>query len=147
MCNAGNVIRVPHFPSSRPRGRPSLQAPTSQPSILNHHTAKPHLPRHKYPIHKRTHCSEKKRGEKEADKSNRHKMTGAKYNETYKKVSAMGEKLKAAGKQGPSNDEQLHVRFTHNLHLLLRTGNGGRKSGREEYIANTRISSCTRTPK
>jgi hypothetical protein len=37
-------------------------------------------------------------------------MTGAKYNETYKKVSTMGEKLKAAGKQGPSNDEQLHVR-------------------------------------
>ena len=36
-------------------------------------------------------------------------MTGAKYQETYKKVSAMGEKLKAAGKQGPSNDEQLHV--------------------------------------
>jgi len=37
-------------------------------------------------------------------------MPGAKYTETYKKVSAMGEKLKAAGKQGPSNDEQLHVR-------------------------------------
>jgi hypothetical protein len=40
------------------------------------------------------------------------KMTGAKYNETYKKVSTMGEKLKAAGKQGPSNDEQLHVRLS-----------------------------------
>jgi hypothetical protein len=39
-------------------------------------------------------------------------MTGAKYNETYKKVSTMGEKLKAAGKQGPSNDEQLHVRLS-----------------------------------
>jgi diazepam-binding inhibitor (GABA receptor modulating acyl-CoA-binding protein) len=39
-------------------------------------------------------------------------MPGAKYTETYKKVSAMGEKLKAAGKQGPSNDEQLHVRFS-----------------------------------
>jgi hypothetical protein len=38
-------------------------------------------------------------------------MTGAKYNDTYKKVSTMGEKLKAAGKQGPSNDEQLHVRL------------------------------------
>jgi hypothetical protein len=38
-------------------------------------------------------------------------MPGAKYTETYKKVSAMGEKLKAAGKQGPSNDEQLHVRL------------------------------------
>jgi hypothetical protein len=38
-------------------------------------------------------------------------MPGAKYTETYKKVSAMGEKLKAAGKQGPSNDEQLHVRI------------------------------------
>lgn len=37
-------------------------------------------------------------------------MPGAKYTDTYKKVSAMGEKLKAAGKQGPSNDEQLHVR-------------------------------------
>jgi len=37
-------------------------------------------------------------------------MPGAKYTETYKKVSAMGEKLKAAGKQGPTNDEQLHVR-------------------------------------
>jgi hypothetical protein len=46
-----------------------------------------------------------------ADKTSRHKMAGAKYNETYKKVSTMGEKLKAAGKQGPSNDEQLHVRF------------------------------------
>jgi hypothetical protein len=38
-------------------------------------------------------------------------MPSAKYTETYKKVSAMGEKLKAAGKQGPSNDEQLHVRL------------------------------------
>ena len=36
-------------------------------------------------------------------------MTGAKYQETYKKVSAMGEKLKKAGKSGPSNDEQLQV--------------------------------------
>ncbi|KAF1945001.1 hypothetical protein EJ02DRAFT_451841 [Clathrospora elynae] len=34
-------------------------------------------------------------------------MAGAKYTETYKNVSTMGEKLKAAGKQGPSNDEQL----------------------------------------
>lgn len=38
-------------------------------------------------------------------------MAGAKYTDTYTKVSAMGEKLKAAGKQGPSNDEQLHVRI------------------------------------
>ncbi|CAI9635948.1 acyl binding protein [Alternaria burnsii] len=36
-------------------------------------------------------------------------MPGAKYTETYQKVSAMGEKLKAAGKQGPSNDEQLKL--------------------------------------
>jgi hypothetical protein len=42
-------------------------------------------------------------------------MPGAKYTETYKKVSAMGEKLKAAGKQGPSNDEQLHVRLPSSL--------------------------------
>jgi hypothetical protein len=42
-------------------------------------------------------------------------MPSAKYTETYKKVSAMGEKLKAAGKQGPSNDEQLHVRFFFSL--------------------------------
>lgn len=38
-------------------------------------------------------------------------MPSAKYTETYQKVSAMGEKLKKAGKQGPSNDEQLHVRL------------------------------------
>lgn len=38
-------------------------------------------------------------------------MTGAKYQEVYKKVSAMGEKLKAAGKTGPSNEEQLQVCF------------------------------------
>ncbi|KAH8644553.1 Galactose-1-phosphate uridylyltransferase [Alternaria alternata] len=36
-------------------------------------------------------------------------MPGAKYTQTYQKVSAMGEKLKAAGKQGPSNDEQLKL--------------------------------------
>lgn len=36
-------------------------------------------------------------------------MPGAKYTQTYQKVSAMGEKLKAAGKPGPSNDEQLKV--------------------------------------
>ncbi|KAL6711085.1 hypothetical protein ACN47E_006960 [Coniothyrium glycines] len=36
-------------------------------------------------------------------------MTSAKYQEVYKKVSTMGEKLKAAGKQGPSNDEQLEL--------------------------------------
>lgn len=38
-------------------------------------------------------------------------MPSAKFTEVYQKVSAMGEKLKAAGKQGPSNDEQLKVRF------------------------------------
>jgi hypothetical protein len=37
-------------------------------------------------------------------------MPSAQYTETYQKVSKMGEKLKAAGKQGPSNDEQLSVR-------------------------------------
>ncbi|KAF3043788.1 hypothetical protein E8E12_010278 [Didymella heteroderae] len=36
-------------------------------------------------------------------------MPSAKYTETYQKVSKMGEKLKAAGKQGPSNDEQLNL--------------------------------------
>lgn len=45
-------------------------------------------------------------------------MAGAKYTETYKKVSAMGEKLKAAGKQGPSNDEQLHVRLLYSSSCL-----------------------------
>lgn len=38
-------------------------------------------------------------------------MPSAQYTEVYQKVSKMGEKLKAAGKQGPSNDEQLNVRF------------------------------------
>jgi diazepam-binding inhibitor (GABA receptor modulating acyl-CoA-binding protein) len=38
-------------------------------------------------------------------------MPSAKFTETYEKVSKMGEKLKAAGKQGPSNDEQLNVRL------------------------------------
>jgi diazepam-binding inhibitor (GABA receptor modulating acyl-CoA-binding protein) len=38
-------------------------------------------------------------------------MPSAKFTQTYDAVSKMGEKLKAAGKQGPSNDEQLHVRF------------------------------------
>ncbi|KAH7072365.1 acyl-CoA-binding protein [Paraphoma chrysanthemicola] len=36
-------------------------------------------------------------------------MPSAKFTETYEKVSKMGEKLKAAGKTGPSNDEQLHL--------------------------------------
>jgi hypothetical protein len=39
------------------------------------------------------------------------KMPSAKFTQTYEKISKMGEKLKAAGKQGPSNDEQLNVRF------------------------------------
>jgi len=38
-------------------------------------------------------------------------MPSAQYTEVYQKVSKMGEKLKAAGKQGPSNDEQLNVCF------------------------------------
>lgn len=38
-------------------------------------------------------------------------MPSAKFTETYDKVSKMGEKLKAASKPGPSNDEQLQVRF------------------------------------
>lgn len=38
-------------------------------------------------------------------------MPSAKFTQTYEKVSKMGEKLKAAGKQGPSNDEQLNVRL------------------------------------
>jgi hypothetical protein len=42
---------------------------------------------------------------------NRIKMPSAKFTQTYEKVSKMGEKLKAAGKQGPSNDEQLKVRL------------------------------------
>jgi diazepam-binding inhibitor (GABA receptor modulating acyl-CoA-binding protein) len=36
-------------------------------------------------------------------------MPSAKFTETYEKVSKMGEKLKTAGKSGPSNDEQLKV--------------------------------------
>ncbi|EUC48659.1 hypothetical protein COCMIDRAFT_86669 [Bipolaris oryzae ATCC 44560] len=36
-------------------------------------------------------------------------MPSAKFDEVYKKVSTMGEKLKAASKQGPSNDEQLKL--------------------------------------
>ncbi|KAF2035199.1 hypothetical protein EK21DRAFT_96956 [Setomelanomma holmii] len=36
-------------------------------------------------------------------------MPSAKFTQTYNKVSKMGEKLKAAGKTGPSNDEQLHL--------------------------------------
>ncbi|KAG9203436.1 hypothetical protein G6514_002803 [Epicoccum nigrum] len=36
-------------------------------------------------------------------------MPSAEFTDVYKKVSTMGEKLKAAGKQGPSNDEQLNL--------------------------------------
>ncbi|OAL03423.1 hypothetical protein IQ06DRAFT_374569 [Phaeosphaeriaceae sp. SRC1lsM3a] len=36
-------------------------------------------------------------------------MPSAKFTETYDKVSKMGEKLKAASKPGPSNDEQLQL--------------------------------------
>jgi diazepam-binding inhibitor (GABA receptor modulating acyl-CoA-binding protein) len=43
-------------------------------------------------------------------------MPSAKYTETYQKVSKMGEKLKAAGKQGPTNDEQLSVCYTSVTH-------------------------------
>lgn len=53
-------------------------------------------------------------------------MPGAKYTETYKKVSAMGEKLKAAGKQGPSNDEQLNVC----LQVLFSTSDMHRRADR-----------------
>ncbi|KAH8728963.1 acyl-CoA-binding protein [Phaeosphaeriaceae sp. PMI808] len=34
-------------------------------------------------------------------------MPSAEFTQTYEAISKMGEKLKAAGKQGPSNDEQL----------------------------------------
>ncbi|OAL47922.1 hypothetical protein IQ07DRAFT_589407 [Pyrenochaeta sp. DS3sAY3a] len=34
-------------------------------------------------------------------------MPSAKYTETYNKINAMGEKIKAAGTAGPSNDEKL----------------------------------------
>jgi hypothetical protein len=40
------------------------------------------------------------------------KMPSAKFTQTYEKITKMGEKLKAAGKQGPSNDEQLKVRLS-----------------------------------
>ncbi|KAF1913191.1 acyl-CoA-binding protein [Ampelomyces quisqualis] len=36
-------------------------------------------------------------------------MPSAKFTQTYEKISKMGGKLKAAGKQGPSNDEQLSL--------------------------------------
>lgn len=36
-------------------------------------------------------------------------MPSAKYTEVYQKIRDMGDKLKAASKQGPSNDEQLKV--------------------------------------
>ncbi|KAI1514675.1 Acyl CoA binding protein [Pyrenophora tritici-repentis] len=36
-------------------------------------------------------------------------MTGAKFQEVYKKVSDMGTRLKKEGKSGPSNDEQLQL--------------------------------------
>ncbi|KAF2824267.1 hypothetical protein CC86DRAFT_468434 [Ophiobolus disseminans] len=36
-------------------------------------------------------------------------MPSAKFTQTYEKVSKMGEKLKTAGKPGPSNDEQLNL--------------------------------------
>jgi hypothetical protein len=48
------------------------------------------------------------------------KMPSAKFTQTYEAVSKMGEKLKAAGKQGPSNDEQLHVRrYSFTSHCIL----------------------------
>jgi hypothetical protein len=50
-------------------------------------------------------------GEDTTDIARKFKMPSAKFTETYEKVSKMGEKLKAAGKQGPSNDEQLNVRL------------------------------------
>ena len=47
-------------------------------------------------------------------------MPSAKYTETYQKVSKMGEKLKAAGKQGPTNDEQLSVCSTKIAHAYVK---------------------------
>ena len=73
-------------------------------------------------------------------------MPGAKYTQTYQKVSAMGEKLKAAGKQGPSNDEQLKVRPSFLLFRLSR-------SGLVYYLTPVQMLtlvcdySCTRTPR
>jgi hypothetical protein len=37
-------------------------------------------------------------------------MSAAAFKQTYDKVGAMGKNVKAAGKPGPSNDEQLKVR-------------------------------------
>lgn len=36
-------------------------------------------------------------------------MPSAKFTQTYENITKMGEKLKAANKSGPSNDEQLQV--------------------------------------
>jgi hypothetical protein len=101
---------VPHLPSSRPRGKatrpslsPSSQLQASNLTPPNHTTLRPYTPTY---VH---HPREKRKRDKQLTRHSS-KMTGAKYNEAYKKVSTMGEKLKAAGKQGPSNDEQLHVR-------------------------------------
>lgn len=46
-------------------------------------------------------------------------MPSAKYSEVYQKIRDMGDKLKAAGKQGPSNDEQLKVCFTVSIPSFL----------------------------
>jgi hypothetical protein len=46
-------------------------------------------------------------------------MSTAAFKQTYDKVGAMGKHVKAAGKPGPSNDEQLKVR----VHALLPTKN------------------------
>lgn len=50
-------------------------------------------------------------------------MPSAKYTEVYQKIRDMGDKLKTAGKQGPSNDEQLKVCFVlpYSLVSLLQT--------------------------
>jgi hypothetical protein len=46
-------------------------------------------------------------------------MPSAKFTQTYEKITKMGEKLKAAGKQGPSNDEQLNVRLEKHPDLYI----------------------------
>jgi hypothetical protein len=68
-------------------------------------------------------------------------MPSPKYTQTYKKVSDMGVKLKKdTSKDGPSNDDQLHVRTTATC-LPKRHKTFGRWN-----LANT-MRSCTRTPR
>jgi hypothetical protein len=46
-------------------------------------------------------------------------MPSAEYTETYKKINAMGEKIKAAGTKGPDNDEKLSVCISLSFALVL----------------------------